>query len=102
MNEKKKLYVKLKIYCQRVTFKYEMHNATDKMIHVSTVNENMLRHFHSRSSVHNDEGTHFFFPAVGAVSVWAKKYTQITITIKNVCLFALQAMISFYYGNRIL
>lgn len=57
----KKICVELKIYCQRVTFKYEMHNAADKMIHVSTVNENMLRHFHSRSSVHNDEGAQQFF-----------------------------------------
>lgn len=48
------------------------------MIHVSTtVTENMLRHFHSRSSVHSDEDTHSFFSRIWCCQcVGTKIYTN--------------------------
>lgn len=93
------------IYCLRVTFKYEMHYATDKMMHVSQTKPSQHKHagirwnFTKSTTSYRERSPR---ASNNFIQIMKIKQQQQHARLSTTSPSALEAMISFYDGNRVL
>lgn len=93
------------IYCLRVTFKYEMHYATDKMMHVSQTKSSQHKHagirwnFTKSTTSYRERSPR---ASNNFIQIMKIKQQQQHARLSTTSPSVLEAMISFYDGNRVL